>query len=173
MPERTSLELLVLVLVARGLATPYDLNSKAGLSVAATIPVLKRLKSAGLVISQKGPRRSQRFTITSSGGRALRTELPRVGREIPSDIESVLRIAYILWITSKKGAMEEFLRRAATDRRRLAGERRTEAEQLQGESYPPDHGFGHRRIKAVVAAAQLDAEGEALERLTADLPSLR
>ena len=40
----TSLELFVLAMVRRGLATPYELKTKAGLSLGSTVPVLARLE---------------------------------------------------------------------------------------------------------------------------------
>ena len=40
----TSLELFVLAMVRQGLATPYELKTKAGLSLGSTVPALARLE---------------------------------------------------------------------------------------------------------------------------------
>ncbi len=51
----TSLELFVLAMVRQGLATPYDLKTKAGLSLGSTVPALARLEKDSLVeASDKG-----------------------------------------------------------------------------------------------------------------------
>jgi hypothetical protein len=49
----TDLDLFILALVQAGLATTYDLKSKAGLSVGSTAPVLARLEEAGLIGAPK------------------------------------------------------------------------------------------------------------------------
>lgn len=69
---RTSLELFVLAMVRQGLATPYELKTKADLSLRSTVPVLARLEKDTLVkASEKGARRSRKFSITAKGTKAL------------------------------------------------------------------------------------------------------
>jgi DNA-binding PadR family transcriptional regulator len=45
----TSLELFVLAMLQQGLATPYELKTKAGLSLGSTVPALARLEKDALV----------------------------------------------------------------------------------------------------------------------------
>src|SRR5438309_1636371 len=47
---RADLELFLLALLSRGIATPYDLQAAAGLSPGASIPALGRLEAAGYVV---------------------------------------------------------------------------------------------------------------------------
>jgi DNA-binding PadR family transcriptional regulator len=68
-------QLFLLVLVEFGLATPYDLLSKAGMGVGLTSPALKRLKEAGLLTSTPGPRNRIRYAITKKGRKTLRENL--------------------------------------------------------------------------------------------------
>jgi DNA-binding PadR family transcriptional regulator len=68
----TSLELFVLAMVRQDLATPYELKTKAGLSLGSTVPVLARLQQDGLVkASEEGARRSRKFSITAKGNKVL------------------------------------------------------------------------------------------------------
>src|ERR1035437_7860359 len=73
--ELNPLQIFLLVLVEFGLATPYDLLSKAGLGVGLTSPALKRLKEAGLLTSTPGPRNRVRYAITKEGRATLRENL--------------------------------------------------------------------------------------------------
>ena len=73
--ELNPLQIFLLVLVELGLATPYDLLSKAGLGPGLTSPALKRLQGAGLLTSTAGPRNRVRYAITEKGADQLRESL--------------------------------------------------------------------------------------------------
>lgn len=126
--ETTNLELLILACVQRSLATPYDLHATAGLSVGATIPGLARLEQRGLVKGVPGPRRSRRFSLTSAGQRALDTGVRDLGRDMPRDFESVLRIGALLCLYGSRQRAGKYLRRAALEWRRRARLSRAELE---------------------------------------------
>jgi len=69
------LQILLLVFVKFGLATPYDLMSLAGMSVGLTSPTLKRLEESGALTCTPGPRKSMRYAITEKGEEQLRRSL--------------------------------------------------------------------------------------------------
>lgn len=73
--ELSALQIFLLVFVEFGLATPYDLLSKAGLGPGLTSPVLKRLREAGLLTSTPGPRNRLRYALTEKGTDLLRESL--------------------------------------------------------------------------------------------------
>ena len=69
------LQILLLVFVKFGLATPYYLMSLAGMSVGLTSPTLKRLEESGALTCTPGPRKSMRYAITEKGEEQLRRSL--------------------------------------------------------------------------------------------------
>lgn len=170
MATRTNLELLILALIERGLSTAYDLNTRAGLSVAASLAALARLKRARLIAGRRGSRRSVHFSITPRGKTVLKSGLRQIGSSTPRDVEAVIRVAYLLWLDlPQKTAVRNFLQRAAQDRRRQAVEQRSRAEELAALSSSAP-GTEHRWMRAFVASRQLDAESEALQTLATRLP---
>ena len=167
---RTNLELLILTLISRNLGTPYDLHTRAGISVGAAIPALKRLEKDGLIEGTSGSRRSRRFALTKSGRRSLESELQNLGRELPGDFESILRVAYLLWLSKSPRAFREFLKRAAAERLHLAQAAKAESATLIAGSLPLDEGHGHRWMKALTNADRFRAEALALNHVAAKVP---
>jgi len=105
----TVLEVFVLEACRLGVNTAYALKAKAGLSVGAVIPVLKRLYKGKLLTSKvSGPRVREEFRLTALGQRELAGALSRFARlnkeDVPRDMESVLRIAVLLWARGRKKA---------------------------------------------------------------------
>ncbi len=102
MPQTpTTLELLVLGLVKQGIKTAYELKARAGISVGASHPLLKRLEQAGLLRCRRAQsgRHRQEFMLSAQGRALLKTATARQIRkarsEPPWDTESLLRIAAI------------------------------------------------------------------------------
>ena len=103
--ELNPLQVFLLVLVEFGLATPYDLLSKAGLGAGLTSPALKRLKEVGLLTGTPGPRKRMRYAITKEGKKTLRENLeagpPPFWQQGQADVfESLPRGIILAWLHS-------------------------------------------------------------------------
>jgi DNA-binding PadR family transcriptional regulator len=128
---RSNLELFVLALVQGGHSTPYELKTKAGLSLGSTVPVLARLENDALVkASEPGLRRSRKYSITAKGTKALSEGWTEQLTTRPNDIDSILRIAYLAWLNGDKTACAKFMERSAGNLRGWAGSRSAEADRL-------------------------------------------
>ncbi len=92
------LDLFVLSLLDRGLETPYDLQKRAGLSLGATTPSLRRLLDAKLVTRSKdsgpGKRPRHAYELTARGKEEARQgwKLYLSPEHLPNDLDSILRI---------------------------------------------------------------------------------
>ncbi len=112
----TTLDMLLLTFVKHGLATTYDLQSQAGISVGRAQPALLRLKLEELVRCEDGPRRSVRYTITEKGAEELQEALT------PELIDNYLwlarfgtfhvaaRITFLAWQSSQPDSGERYVR---------------------------------------------------------------
>jgi DNA-binding PadR family transcriptional regulator len=156
----TSLELFVLAMVRQGLATPYELKTKAGLSLGSTVPVLARLEKDALVKpSEEGARRSRKFSITAKGTRALTRGWAEQLATEHTDLDSILRVACLAWLHGDSKASQEFMKRSATGLRGWAGSLRAEADRLaakMGEK-PDGDTFVWMRTRCEAARAETDA----------------
>src|SRR6478609_3420031 len=95
----SNLEYFILTLLQTGISTPYDLMSKAGISLGSSIPVLRRLLKRKLVIrSEHGTRGARRFIVLHSGRTILKEELAAQLKAHPTDLESMLRLACVAWM---------------------------------------------------------------------------
>jgi DNA-binding PadR family transcriptional regulator len=118
------LELFILSCFDRGLATPYDLQRHASLSLGATSPALKRLKKDGLLTRAVGTNGTKRprhnYTLSSEGKNAAQQEWKTYLTDStpPSDLDSVLRIYEMaVHYKASRPSIEAFLRRAIEARR--------------------------------------------------------
>ena len=128
---KTNLELFVLAMVQQGLATPYELKTKAGLSLGSTVPALARLEKDGhLKASAAGARRSRKFSITAKGTKALAQGWPEQLAARHTDLDSILRVAYLAWVHGDSKACQEFMKRSADGLRGWAGSLRADADRL-------------------------------------------
>jgi len=156
----TSLELFVLAMVRQGLATPYELKTKAGLSLGSTVPALARLEKDGFVkASDEGARRSRKFSITAKGAKSLERDWNGHLSTDVTDIDSILRIAYLAWLQGDKEACRKFMKDTAESLRGWAGSLRAEADRLAarlGET-PDGETFVWLRKHCDAARAQSDA----------------
>src|SRR4051794_15977091 len=111
---RSNLELLLLSLVRDGLGTPYELKARADVSLGSAIPALARLESDGLVkASAMEARGSRRFTLTAKGIRILGAEWELQLQSPTTDVDSILRIAYLVWLNGSTGKAAIFLEKSA------------------------------------------------------------
>ena len=114
--SRLDLDLFVLALVERGIATPYALLAEAGLSPGATLPVLARLESGAYVRRGKPVARGRaEYKTTATGRLFLKTGWrPLIDAPIPADVESVLRTAALALMSgAEKRMVFDYLKKAA------------------------------------------------------------
>jgi len=186
------LQIFLLVLVNYGLASPYDLLSKAGLGPGLTSPALKRLKEAELLASTSGPRNRLRYALTEKGENLLResvrpgdTSYWAVG---PADIyESLPRGVTLAWLFFGVKEAHRGTVRAAEQLLIMAGRRQREAEELHSSllRLKPEILNGasaaangmlvstaYQWIKAESDATLFRLEAEAIERLLQVLAEL-
>ena len=165
---RTNLEIFVLAGVRAGLDTAYDLNRFADLSVGATLPLLARLETAGLLRSKGGPRRSKQYSMTPSGRSLLQTSWRKLLEEVPREFEAILRVAYVAaMMEAGLKSTRKFLNAAAEQRRDFAETRRREAESISREAAADGFGRGHRWLRAHSDSVRLEAEASLLSHLSA------
>ena len=161
------LDLFVLALVQSGMATTYDLKSKAGLSVGSTSPILARLEEAGLVEAPKAERGrgARRFSITTAGRKRLSAEWKQLLERRPTDVDEILRITYIAWVMGSPEMAATFVENSAAGLNHLAATRQAEANQLRGTLGRQVGGPAFRWLRAGADAARLQAQAEALKQL--------
>ena len=160
------LDLFVLSLVHGGLATTYDLKSKAGLSVGSTSPILARLEEAGLIEAPKaGVRGTRRFAITKTGSKHLVAEWKQLLKRQPTDVDEILRITYLAWAMDSPDIASRFVETAAAGIEAFAATRRAEANQLLRCLTVQVGGPAYRWLRTATEAARLQAQSEALKLL--------
>jgi len=166
----TSLELFILAMVQQGLATPYELKTKAGLSLGSTVPALTRLEHGGLLeASEEGARRSRKFSITAKGFKALTQGWAEQVAGEHTDPDSILRVAYLAWQHGDTKACQEFLRRSADGLRGWAGSLRAEAERLSGKVESAPNGNTFAWMNKYCEAARAVADAAALTELSVQI----
>jgi DNA-binding PadR family transcriptional regulator len=167
---RSDLELFVLALVKQGLSTKYDLREKAGVSLGSTVPVLERLEAEHLIKgSEKGLRRSRRFSITDKGSKALSQGWAEYLAMRQNDIDSILRIIYLAWLNGDTQACARFMERSAEERRGWAMSRRAEADRLAATIGEIPDGDAFRWLRTYCEATRAEGEANALLELCAQM----
>ena len=169
-PMSTSLELFVLAMVQQGLATPYELKTKAGLSLGSTVPVLARLEEDSLVeASEAGARRSRKFTITREGKKALAQGWEEQLAREHTDLDSILRVAFLAWVHGDIKACQEFMQRSADGLRGWAGSLRAEADRLAAKLGESPDGDTFVWLRAYCEAARGKTDAAALDSLSGQI----
>lgn len=125
-----TLDLFLLMLVNDEIRTPYEWQARAGVSLGASLPAVKRLLANGLVTeAEKGSRGRRKFRITRSGRQTLQNidvYLEQALDELPGDLESVLRLACMAISETKIELAKKLLLQAGEEhakRSRRAGRR--------------------------------------------------
>ena len=169
MENTTTLDLVLLGLIASGIDTPYRFRERAKLSLGATLPALKRLEAAGFVERKaKGARNKQQYTSTRAGRNHLRSQLKVVIDQLadqPNDCESILRTVGLAASARNTNGATSFLRSAAQDRERRAT--------LLRNSIVPGTDLPGRYAQwlSLVQSARLQAEAEELAEIASELSS--
>jgi DNA-binding PadR family transcriptional regulator len=180
----STLELMLLAMVQRGIPTSYELLTKAGLSVGATSRTLKRLESDGLVKSTSGPRTSQRFALTPKGERYLKQHWEFIEKKAPPiSFESALRILYLCWLFGQPNIASIQAKRAVEELRFRAKQQDAHADGIrdrfeflwqpgnesESESSVSVLGSVYRWLKTTTDATVLRAQADALEKAAGEM----
>jgi DNA-binding PadR family transcriptional regulator len=123
--RRSDLRAFVIALLLEGISTPYELQSLAGLSPGATIPILQSLIEDGHVRAGKpGTRGRVAYVVTSKGKKWLKAIWPTLLQDGPSgDLDSDLRVFLIAVRVGKdRVRAEAFLRNAIAHRQETLAE---------------------------------------------------
>jgi DNA-binding PadR family transcriptional regulator len=169
---RSTLELLLLTLIRDGIETPYELKTRADISLGSAVPALARLESDGLLkTSAPESRRSRRFEITAKGHRVLKQDWAEHLRSATTDVESVLRIAYLCWLNGRAPDAATFLDRAADRVAGMATMAVAESTRF-GRRSGEVNSDAMRWLRARVQARRIRAEAEALRNLAAELKNV-
>jgi DNA-binding PadR family transcriptional regulator len=120
--RRSDLRAFVIALLLEGVSTPYELQSLAGLSPGATIPILQSLVEDGHVRAGKpGTRGRVAYVVTSKGKTWLGEVWPSLLQDGPSgDLDSDLRVFLIALQTGKDRARAEAFLRSGLEHRQEA-----------------------------------------------------
>jgi DNA-binding PadR family transcriptional regulator len=164
---RSNLELFVLALVQSGHSTPYELKTKAGLSLGSTVPVLARLEKDLLVkASEPGLRRSRKYSITAKGAKVLAQGWAEQLATRPNDIDSILRIACLAWLNGDNEACTKFLERSSENLRGWASSLGADADRLAGTIGEKPDGDTFMWLRTYCEAARAKTDAAALVELS-------
>ncbi|MDT8067257.1 MAG: PadR family transcriptional regulator [Terriglobia bacterium] len=166
---KTNLELYILSLVRNGVATPYELNSRAGLSLGSTVPALARLESESLIKgSEPQSRNSRRYLLTSKGLRLLQREWREQLTEETTDLDSILRITYLARQYGTSEAAAEYLSKAGNRLHARANSLKSEAERFGGpDGWVKNDAF--RSLRARIESRRLMAAADEIALLAKEL----
>jgi DNA-binding PadR family transcriptional regulator len=154
-------------MVRQGLATPYELKTKAGLSLGSTVPVLARLENDGLVkTSEEGARRSRKFSITAKGTKSLTQGWSEQLATEHTDLDSILRVACLAWLHGDTKACQEFMKRSADGLHGWAGSLRAEADRLAAKMGESPDGDTLVWLRTYCEAARADTDAAAILQLS-------
>ena len=167
--HRSDLDLFVLALIESGVSTPYGLRTAAGLSPGATIPALRRLLEAGLVLAKEpGLRGRTDHMLTAHGRRYLESGWRALIEEGPSgDFDADLRVALLaLCVGGNRRLAADFLRKSAVQKL----ESIIPAEKPDDPISAPPLGLWYRRLRSASAKALIKGESSAALAMAKALP---
>jgi DNA-binding PadR family transcriptional regulator len=158
------LEVFLLALIERGIASPYRLQDEGNISIGASIPALRRLAELGLVKKgEMGARRRRDYDLTGAGRKALRAGLaglPAVAKKPPADLETGLRAAALAAAAGKVEVFRNILDSASAALR-------TRASHLQLDNAPDASNPAalYRALFAFCSTKTLRSQAEALQEV--------
>ncbi len=121
-PALRPLDMFLLGLVKGGLITPYDWQARGRVSLGASLPAVQRLLKAGLLTKvRKGPRGRHEFGLTVKGEEEIRyigDYVQRAIKELPSDLESTVRLASLATLVKNVKTAKAVWQAAYTARER-------------------------------------------------------
>jgi DNA-binding PadR family transcriptional regulator len=148
-----------------GVSTPYELQSLAGSSPGASIPILQSLVEDGHVRAGKpGTRGRVVYVVTSKGKKWLEEVWPSLLQDGPSgDLDSDLRVFLIAVRVGKdRVRAEAFLRKAIAHRQETLAELDGKVRE-EGSVWLADH---YVSLRSRAAAAILQAEVKAIASIS-------
>ena len=170
MNSASDIDLLLLALVQRGLQTPYDLKTRAGLSVGTAAPVLARLEEGGWIEADKaGARRSRRFSITKAGEKRLKLEWRNLLQKRVTATDEILRIVYLSRILGDAPTAARFAARASGDLAALGEMKRMEADQHDSWPDSPESADWYLSMKLRGQAAEAMSHARLLAEIAKEL----
>lgn len=116
---KEDLDLFLLALIEEGIATPYRMQTAAGISQGTSLQSLSRLAERKLVrATEEGPRRRTEFQLTAAGRRWLERGSSALAEVDPvGDLDSILRKGLLIaFKANDRKRASEFLQAAAEDR---------------------------------------------------------
>jgi predicted transcriptional regulator len=167
--SRMDLELFVLALICRGVATPYDLKVSASISPGASIPVLSRLESGGFIKKGKeGARNKQEYLITGKGTLLLENSWRQLFEGHPVDFDAILRIASLaLLMGEPKRSVAAYLSRASTLRKTV------DADGLRRSGNGTTPGAVFMSMRRIAASGRAHSEAAILRELASVVRRLK
>jgi DNA-binding PadR family transcriptional regulator len=174
--SKLDLELFVLALITRNVNTPYQLQSEAGLSPGATLPVLGRLEKSGYVRRGKpGSRGRTEYEITVAGRQILKTGWrPLLASSPPADIEAILRIAALAILSgAEKTIVVEYLSQSAKARSEDSKLRKIDAKVATAELADAGDGRLYAWMRVTHSAARFTTDAKVLRDLAVRLKKLK
>lgn len=115
----STLEFFILVLVHKGINTPYEIQVRAALSVGSTLPAFRRLLAQKLVAeAEPGPQGQRYFALTAAGRKELKsakTHFDRWKSGPAGNLESTLRLASLAFASGDHKLASEVLLRGAAE----------------------------------------------------------
>lgn len=177
--ELTLPDVFLLSFVDSGLNSPYDLISKAGISVGLTSPSLKRLEQAGLLKKRSGPRNRIDYSLTERGKEEFQAAL-QLGRNnywrlgASPSFDSLSRAVFLLWVHFGKADADKCIEFGVAELQNEARMKKHEADRISRSIMEPylfaDLGkIGDYRaalywyLKNISDAALFDAQAEMLK----------
>ena len=89
--------------MTRELSTPYDLQSRAGISQGASLPALRRLETAGFVIKgEESARRRLEYQVTGRGMKHLESSWKALLQSRTGDLDALLRAACVALLMGER-----------------------------------------------------------------------
>jgi DNA-binding PadR family transcriptional regulator len=175
--RRSDLRAFVIALLLEGVSTPYELQSLAGLSPGATIPILHSLVEDGHVRASKpGARGRVAYGVTPKGKKWLEEVWPSLLQEGPSgDMDSDLRVFLIAVRVGKdRVRAEAFLRNAIAHRQETLAELDGKVREEGSRVWLADHYVSLRsRATAAILKAEVKAIDSILDRIGGGLPTAK
>jgi DNA-binding PadR family transcriptional regulator len=157
---KEDLDLFLLALIEEGIATPYRMQTEAGISQGTSLQALKRLVGQKFVkASTEGPRGRIAFQLTAAGRRWMAKGCAGLAQaELTGDFDSVLRKGMLIAFLAKDAKKAcQLLRTAASER----AEREPAPDPLN--SGTENIAQLYARLRRTQAALVITAEAEVLK----------
>jgi DNA-binding PadR family transcriptional regulator len=165
---REDLDLFLLGLIKGGIATPYRMQTAAGISQGASLQSLNRLSARKLIrATEAGPRGRVDFHLTSAGRRWLERECAGLlTADSSGDLDSVLRKGLLVaFIAGNRARAIQILREAADERLR----RGSLPNAMNSQESQNEIATVYKQVRQDHATSVLKAEADVLQAIAVQL----